>query len=90
MLLADVAEVEERLHKFGLLSVDNDARRSVLINMAFQLGVSGLMKFKRFIAAYRAGDFVTASKEMLDSRWAMQTPNRAKELSEQMLTGEWF
>ena len=90
MLLADVAEVEERLHKFGLLGVDNDARRSVLINMAFQLGVSGLMKFKRFIAAYRAGDFVTASKEMLDSRWAMQTPNRAKELSEQMLTGEWF
>ena len=88
MLLSDMCEVEERLHRAGFLRGLNDARKAVLINMAFQLGFKGLSQFRNMLAAVQSEQFVLAAKEMLDSRWATQTPNRAKELSEQMLTGE--
>lgn len=88
MLLSDMCEVEEKLHRAGFLSGLNDARKAVLINMAFQLGFKGLSQFRNMLAAVQSEQFVLAAKEMLDSRWATQTPNRAKELSEQMLTGE--
>lgn len=56
----------------------------VLVNMAFQLGTTGLSKFKNMIAAIKEEDYIRASKEMLDSRWAQQTPNRAKRLADRM------
>jgi len=64
-------------------------RQSVLINMAYNLGINGLMKFKRMFDALGKDDFETASEEMLNSRWAAQVGNRAKELSKQMRTGKW-
>ena len=88
MLLSDMCEVEERLHRAGFLRGLNDARKAVLINMAFQLGFNGLSKFRNMLAAVQSEQYVLAASEMLDSLWAKQTPNRAKELSEQMLTGE--
>lgn len=89
MLLNDVSEVEESLHSMGLLSDPSDVRRAVLVNMAFQMGVSGLLKFEKMLSAYLDGYYELAAKEMLDSKWAVQTPNRAKELADQMRTGEW-
>ena len=53
----------------------------VLIEMIFQLGIGNVMKFKKMIAALQEQDFETASLEMLDSRWATQTPSRAEKLS---------
>jgi lysozyme len=35
------------------------------------------------------GQYGEAAVEMLDSLWAQQTPERAKRLAKQMLTGEW-
>ena len=58
--------------------------QAVLLNMAYQMGVGGLLKFKRMWSALDERDFETASREMLDSRWAKQTPKRAKRLSERM------
>ena len=55
-----------------------------VINMAFQLGLPRLSKFKKFKEALENQDYVSASAEMLDSRWAKQTPNRANELAETM------
>lgn len=51
-------------------------RRAVL-NMAYQMGVSGVMKFRRMRAALEAGDWKGAEDEALDSTWALQTPARA-------------
>ncbi len=56
--------------------------RDVVIEMCYQLGVSGFSRFKKTISYLKEKQFEKASKEMLDSRWAVQTPNRAKELSE--------
>ncbi|GEK09159.1 glycoside hydrolase family protein [Pseudoalteromonas sp. SCSIO 43201] len=67
----------------------NEARIAVLVNMAFNLGVTGLLNFRRMLQAVEKGDFETAALEMLDSRWAKQVPIRAQELAQQMICGEW-
>lgn len=59
-----------------------DEAKVVLVNMAYQLGVSGLLKFKKTLKAFEMRMWSDASKEMLDSLWARQTPNRANELSD--------
>jgi lysozyme len=64
-------------------------RQGVILNMAYQLGVDGVLGFKKFIAAVERGDYEKASVEMLDSLWADQTPARAKRLSVQMKIGVW-
>lgn len=54
--------------------------KEVLINMAFNLG-NKLHEFKKTKKYLEAKDYKNASKEMLDSDWAKQVGNRAKELS---------
>jgi lysozyme len=54
----------------------------VVVEMCYQLGIGGFSKFKKTIAFLKYGDFEKAAEEMLDSRWAKQTPNRAKGMSE--------
>lgn len=56
--------------------------RAVLIEMAYQIGVEGLLKFENTIKFLQAGDFESAADEMLDSVWAKQTPARAQHLSD--------
>ena len=65
----------------------DDARQNVLVNMAFNLGVAGLLTFKNMLDAVRMGLFLVAAEEMLDSKWAKQVGYRAEELAEQMRTG---
>ena len=67
----------------------DEARSGVLINMAFQLGTAGLLGFKSTLALISAGKYAEAAEQMLKSKWATQTPARAKRLAEQMKTGEW-
>ena len=55
--------------------------KDVVVEMCYQLGVSGFSKFKKTIAHLENKRYGKASAEMLDSRWAKQTPNRALELS---------
>tara|TARA_R100001377_G_C3188133_1_gene109420 strand:- start:283 stop:708 length:426 start_codon:yes stop_codon:yes gene_type:complete len=61
---------------------DNSTVESVLTEMAFQLGLPRLKKFIKFIEALTKEDYNTAADEMMDSRWAKQTPSRAHGLSE--------
>jgi lysozyme len=65
----------------------DDARQNVLINMAFNLGVAGLLSFVNTLSAISYGHYSQASREMLDSKWAKQVGYRAEELAEQMRTG---
>lgn len=64
-------------------------RRAVLQGMAFQMGLDGLAGFALTLIKVRQRDFDAAAAEMLRSRWAQQTPERAHRMSEQMRTGEW-
>jgi len=64
-------------------------RQAVLIDMVLNLGWPRFSKFKKMAQALRSSDYELAAVEMLDSRWATQVGNRAIELAEMMLTGEW-
>ena len=59
--------------------------KEIIIEMVFQLGETGVSKFKNMLKALKEGpDYQTAASEMLDSRWAKQTPNRAAAMSAEM------
>jgi len=65
----------------------DDTRQRVLANMAFNLGLPRLGKFKKFLAAVQEQDWENAAVEMMDSKWATQVGNRAVRLKEKMLNG---
>jgi lysozyme len=62
-------------------------RQGVLTEMVFQMGVNGVSKFKKFLIAANNHDWAAAAEEMLDSKWAKQTPERAKSLAKLFLRG---
>lgn len=62
-------------------------RRRVLQNMAFNLGVRGLLGFKNTLGMVKDGDYEGAARGMLNSLWAKQVKGRAVRLAEQMRTG---
>lgn len=88
--------MQNRVHETRLLVNMNwpwtehldQIRYEVIINMAYNLGVSRFATFKKMLAALKVNDFKTAADEMLDSKWARQVGVRAKDLAEQMRTGE--
>lgn len=59
------------------IELDSD-RQTIIKSMAYQMGCSGLFKFKKMIAALERKDYSSAAKEALDSRWAKQTVARAE------------
>lgn len=63
-------------------------RKSVLINMTFNMGINRLLGFKNTLMAIEDGRWKDAHDHMLDSRWEKQVGPRAIELARQMLTGE--
>ena len=78
-----VAELKLRVHnKFPFITDLPESVQDVVIEMCYQMGVSGFSKFKQTIQFLRLKEFKSASSEMLLSRWAKQTPNRAKKLSD--------
>lgn len=70
--------------------VDIDpVRHDALINMAYNLGIVGLLKFTKTLALIKAGDYPKAADEMLKSKWASDVGHRAVELSAQMRSGNY-
>lgn len=65
------------------------ARFGALLNMAFQMGVDGLLGFRNTLEMVRNGDYDGAADGMLNSLWARQTPERANRIAKQMRSGEW-
>ena len=62
----------------------NEKAHEILIEMVFQLGKTGVSKFRKMWDALSEKNYIGASYEMLDSRWAKQTPNRAKSMAQIM------
>ena len=56
--------------------------QGVVLEMVYQLGFSGFKKFKKAISNMKDKNWKDAATEMLDSRWAKQTPNRANQLAD--------
>lgn len=67
----------------------NFARKSVLIDMTYNMGWSTLSKFKKMLAAIARGDWEEAAAQMKDSSWYRQVGIRARVLEKMMITGEY-
>lgn len=80
-----IAQLKEHLSEcFDSLS---ENRKAVLVNMAFNLGIYGLLKFKKMVKALKVMDYEEAGKQMMDSRWAKQVGKRATRLRDMMING---
>jgi len=62
-------------------------RYNVIISIAFNVGVNGLLKFKKMLLACEIGDFNEASLQILDSNVARELPTRYQELAKIMREG---
>ena len=83
ILLRKLETLVKRIRdKFDWLDTVPHEVQGVLVNMSYQMGVTGVSKFKKALHAMQMFQWKIAADELLDSRWAKQTPNRAKELSE--------
>jgi len=86
-LKAKEEELRRRLPVFATL---DEARQGVLLNMAYQMGVDGLLRFPAMLRAVQAKDWTKAAAEILDSKYAREdTPARAKRMARQMESGVW-
>ena len=61
-----------------------DTVQEVLLNMCFNLGMAGLLGFKRTLALLEAKEYDAAAREMLNSVWAKQVGQRAVRLAAQI------
>jgi len=84
IFVTDLNQAIDDARKFIDADSIPDEAFEVVVDMAFNLGLPKLSKFKNFQQALKDKDFVKASEEMLDSRWAKQLPNRSKRLAEIM------
>lgn len=90
MLLAnDIADMERELQRaLPWVARLDEVRQRVLVDMAFNLGIVGLLNFKRTLATIETGDYQQAATMMLDSKWAKQVGQRAERLARMMATGK--
>lgn len=65
----------------------NYARQVVLIDMAYNLGMEGLLKFKKMLNAIEKNDWEEAAEELLDSKYATQVGRRATRNAQILRTG---
>lgn len=65
----------------------DDVRQRVVLNMAFNMGINSLRRFKNTLAAIQAGKYEDAATGMLSSKWAQQVGQRAQRLASMMRKG---
>ena len=80
-LKAKIKELEAKEPFFNKLPLN---KQVIISEMCYQLGVNGVLKFRKMWLALKEFDYESAAIEMLDSRWAIQTPSRAKKLANLM------
>ena len=75
------------MEEFDVRDLPTTAQHTIT-EMVFQLGKSGVSKFRNMWKCLQESNFIGASYEMLDSKWNKQTPNRCKKLADQMKSCE--
>ena len=76
--IKELRECEEKLSQNIIYQKQSDVRKAVLLDMCFNIGYSGLMKFKKMWIALGERDYPKASREMKDSSYYVQVGTRGK------------
>ena len=90
MLKDDISDAELIMRvRFPWVANLSEPRRAAFTNLVFNLGGQGLAGFKKFLAAAQAGEWDTASRELLDSKYAKQVGERAVRVAQQLASDQW-
>lgn len=90
LLRNDVTRCEEELRRNIPFYLKLDVERQyALLDMCFQQGLQGLLKYKNMLKAMENKNFILASKECLNSNYHKQTPKRCERIAYLIRTGEW-
>lgn len=83
LLRNDIKSTYRNLKKYLPFFANLDSERQyALIDMAFNLGIIGLLKFKKMLAHIACGNYEQAADECLNSRYAQITGRRAERIAE--------
>lgn len=90
LLRGDIRRTLEKCRK-EIPFFDNldDERQYVLVDMAFNMGIGGLLKFQKMLAFIGVGNYRQAAAELLSSRYARQVRIRAERLAQTLRSGRW-
>lgn len=89
LLSNDVKRVSDALSQFAWFQSLDEVRQGVFVNMAFNMGVQGLLHFPHMLAAAALKDWEGVASEMHASKWFVQVGERAARLQKQIITGVW-
>lgn len=91
LLVNDVKRIVRQTRAFSFWEELSPARQGVVVNMCFNLGVKGFLNFRKTISYLHDCYYESASREMLDSKWAREdvSTTRSSRLANQMFSGMW-
>lgn len=89
LLRNDILRCYQELDVFSWFHDLDEVRQHAIVSMLFQLGLPKFLEFKKTLAFLAEGKVSQAAEEMLNSKWARQTPNRAREISYMVETGQY-
>ena len=87
MFSNDMKEALTIFQKLPWMKNLDDLRQEVLVEMAYQMGVDGVLQFRKMLAALQRNAYKEAAVHGADSLWMKQTPSRSKELMRMLETG---
>lgn len=85
-----IMKAEQYARNYSFYDSLNQPRKDVLVEMIFNMGPTRVRGFTKALAAMKAGEYKSAAREMLDSKWARQVGKRAHRLAQQMETGTYW
>lgn len=88
LLLRDLKKITDKLPKaIKFFNQLDDERQYALIDMAYNMGIKGLLNFKKMLFFMEKKDFAKAADECLNSRYAKDTGKRAERIANLIRTG---
>lgn len=90
LLRNDIERCYQELDRFSWFMDLDQVRQEALVNMCFNLGFTRLLMFKNMLAALAEGKYKLAAVEALDSRWAKQVGQRAKDVAHMLEFGQYL
>ncbi|MDQ0629392.1 lysozyme [Pantoea agglomerans] len=87
LLETDLAIARKDVSKLNVNLPIDSRWNDFLVLMVFQLGLTKTLQFKKFLAALRSGNYVTAINQVKDSNWYRQTPNRVNDMIRAVVNG---
>lgn len=89
LLRNDIKRCRESLEKYTWYIKQDQVRKDAIVELVFNLGLSGFLKFKNTINMLACKDYISAAKALLNSKWAKQVHGRANNIADRIRTGRY-